>query len=155
MLTYAEQSVDCYQWIKGKKEFLRERGQKKKRNNGNHLKKKTSDYIFEENRLAGIQLRGEAVLERLTKGSEAMISFVYGFSKIPKSLVVEHTAGCFCHVSASLVKSGLRHGLHQNVPSLTAASRLPLLKLCSLEHSLRTTDTVCTVLKKALLIWGF
>ena len=84
-----------------------------------------------------------------------MISFVYGFSKIPKSLVVEHTAGCFCHVSASLVKSGLRHGLHQNVPSLTAASRLPLLKLCSLEHSLRTTDTVCTVLKKALLIWGF
>ena len=84
-----------------------------------------------------------------------MISFVYGFSKIPKSLVVEHTAGCFCHVSASLVKSGLRHGLHQNVPSLTAASRLPLLKLCSLEHSLRTTDTVCTVLKKAPLIWGF
>ena len=117
--------------------------------------KRTSNYIFEENRLAGIQLRGQAVLERLTKGSEAMISFVCGFSKLPKSLVVEHTAGCFCHVSASLVKSALRHVLHQNVPSCTAASRLPLLKLCSMKHSLRTTDTVCTLLKKALLIWFF
>ena len=140
---------------KGEKRIFKRKRTKEKKKQRQSFEKKTSDYIFEENRLAGIQLRGEAVLERLTKGSEAMISFVYGFSKIPKSLVVEHTAGCFCHVSASLVKSGLRHGLHQNVPSLTAASRLPLLKLCSLEHSLRTTDTVCTVLKKALLIWGF
>ena len=117
--------------------------------------KRTSNHIFEENRLAGIQLRGQAVLERLPKGSEAMISSVYGFSKTLNSLVVEHTARCFCHVSASLVKSALRHVPHQDVPSLTAASKLPLLKLCSTEHSLRTMDTVCTVLNKALLICVF